>query len=250
MDVIVNADDLGISSKVNKAIFDLMERDLVTSATLIANAPKVEEASEGIGQFPNCSFGIHLNVTEFSPLTGPKNLEPLLDDNGAFIRDEIRRVSIDTRLSEGIFIEWCAQIERLNLLGVSLSHIDSHQHVHTIPKMFPILKKLQKKYDIYRVRVSRNIYGSYEGASSFLRLKKGIYNFLLKHYKRTITTQGFTDLKAFCDVGKSRYLMHKSVEIMVHPGLDNYNDGTDLLLGPWCQGLKFPVRLISFADLN
>ena len=210
----------------------------------------MEEASERIGQFPNCSFGAHLNVTEFRPLTGSQDLEPLLDENGTFERDQIRRVSINSRLSEGIFTEWCAQIERLNLLGVNLSHVDSHQHVHTIPKMVPILKKLQKKYNIRRVRISRNIYGSYETVSTSLRLKKGIYNFFLKHYRRTRTTQGFTNLKAFCDVGKSRGLKYQSVEIMVHPGLDNYDDGTDLLPGPWRQSLKFPVRLISYADLD
>jgi predicted glycoside hydrolase/deacetylase ChbG (UPF0249 family) len=250
MDVIVNADDLGISSKVNRSIFDLMGQELVTSATLIANAPKVEEAVEGIGRFPNCSFGVHLNITEFSPLTGPQNLEPLLEEDGTFERDLVRRVSVDSRLSDGILAEWCAQIERLVQLGVELSHIDSHQHVHTIPKMFPILKKLQKKYGIRRVRISRNIYGNYEGASASLRAKKGIYNFLLKHYRRTKTTQGFTDLKAFCDVGNSRNLTYKNVEIMVHPGLDGYDDGTDLLSGPWIQGLKFPVKLINYKDLD
>jgi predicted glycoside hydrolase/deacetylase ChbG (UPF0249 family) len=193
---------------------------------------------------------VHLNVTEFIPLTGPQNLEPLLNENGTFERDLVRNVPVGSRLSDGIFTEWCAQIDRLIHLGVNLSHIDSHQHVHTIPKMFPILKKLQKKYGIRKVRISRNIYGSYEGASASLRVKKGLYNFLLKHYKRTKTTQGFTDLKAFCEVGKSRELTHKNVEIMVHPGLDGYDDGTDLLSGPWLQGLKFPVRLINYMNLD
>jgi predicted glycoside hydrolase/deacetylase ChbG (UPF0249 family) len=250
MDVIINADDLGISSKVNRSIFDLMRQELVTSATLIANAPEVEEATKGIGRFPNCTFGAHLNITEFSPLTGPQDLKPILNENGTFERDLVRRVSVDSRLSNGIFAEWCAQIERLIHLGVNLSHIDSHQHVHTIPKMFLLLKKLQKKYGISRVRISRNIYGSYEGVSASLRAKKGIYNFLLKNYKRTKTTQGFTDLKAFCELGSSRELSYKNVEIMVHPGLDGYDDGTDLLSGPWLQGLKFPVKLINYTDLD
>jgi predicted glycoside hydrolase/deacetylase ChbG (UPF0249 family) len=250
VDVIVNADDLGISSEVNDAVFDFMARGLVTSATLIANAPRIEAATKRIGQFPSCSFGVHLNVTEFEPLTGPHGLKPLLDERGAFQRDPIRQVSIDSSLAEGILAEFCAQTEKLLSLGVEISHIDSHQHVHTIPRLFPILKKLQKKYGLRRVRISRNIYGSYESCSTPMRLKKMIFNFLLRNYRRTQTTQAFTDLKAFCDIGKSGRPSYRSVELMVHPGLRDYDDGTDLLPGLWRQSLSFPVRLINYNDLD
>ena len=37
--VIINADDLGASQMVNKAIFDLMEKGKVKSATIISNSP-------------------------------------------------------------------------------------------------------------------------------------------------------------------------------------------------------------------
>lgn len=250
VDVIINADDLGINSEVNDAVFDYMAQGLVTSATLIANAPKVEAASKRIGEFPSCSFGVHLNVTEFNPLTGPHNLEPLLDENGAFQRDPIRKVPIDSRLTDGLFAEFCAQIDKLLYLGVKISHIDSHQHVHTIPKLFPVIKKLQRKYDLKRVRLSRNIYGSYETPAATMRLKKMVFNFMLRNYRRTKTTEAFTDLKAFCEVGRSERLKYRSVELMVHPGLRDYDDGTDLLTGHWRQNLSFPVRLINYDDLE
>ena len=193
---------------------------------------------------------MHLNVTEFSPLTDPQNLKPLLDDDGVFDRDRIRKIHLNSRLLSGIYEEWCAQIEKLQSLGVSLTHIDSHQHVHTIPSIFPVLKKLQKRYNIRRVRISRNIYGSYENIKITLRIKKALFNFLLKYYRRTTTTQGFTDLKAFCDVGKLADIRYQSVELMVHPGLDDYDDGTDLLTEQWRQTLKFPVKLINFKDIG
>jgi len=37
--IIVNADDLGGTVAINDAIFGLMEHGLVTSATILANAP-------------------------------------------------------------------------------------------------------------------------------------------------------------------------------------------------------------------
>ena len=41
---IINADDLGLSTAVNGAIFDLMEQGHITSSSLLANAPAAEEA--------------------------------------------------------------------------------------------------------------------------------------------------------------------------------------------------------------
>ena len=65
--VIVNADDLGINHVVNDAIFDLMARSRVTSATLIANGPAIDDAVRGAREFSFVSFGIHLNLAEFEP---------------------------------------------------------------------------------------------------------------------------------------------------------------------------------------
>src|SRR5215510_14305421 len=82
MQVIVNADDLGMSREVNEAIFDLMARGRVTSASLLANAPATEEAIRTIPKFPHCSFGAHLNITEYEPLCRSANLLGLLDGEG------------------------------------------------------------------------------------------------------------------------------------------------------------------------
>jgi chitin disaccharide deacetylase len=79
MQVIVNADDLGMSREVNEAIFDLMARGRVTSASLLANAPATEEAIRTIPKFPQCSFGAHLNITEYEPLCRAADLLGLLD---------------------------------------------------------------------------------------------------------------------------------------------------------------------------
>ena len=65
MNVIINADDLGKSIEVNEAIFDMMARGSVTSATILANGPKLQNALTRLAHFPHCSFGVHLNADEF-----------------------------------------------------------------------------------------------------------------------------------------------------------------------------------------
>src|SRR6516162_759961 len=61
--LIINADDLGVSESVNNETFALMQSGLITSATLIANAPAFEDAVRNSKKFPHCSFGVHLNLS-------------------------------------------------------------------------------------------------------------------------------------------------------------------------------------------
>ena len=271
MDVIVNADDLGISLEVNKAVFGLMEQGRVTSATLLANGPYVEEACSQVPRFPKYSFGAHLNVTEFMPLSNPDALEPLQNSDGVFDQSRVRHVSIDSSLAEGIFQEFCAQIERLQSLGVSVSHLDSHNYVSTIPRMLPILRKVQRRFGISKARITRNIYSDGllsklgltphelganpelgdRDVSKSVRLKKWAYNFLLRNYVRMKTTDGFSGFRLFYECAKSRRLNHRTFEVNIHPASTYYDAGEEeIIQGPWLRDLEFPVRLISYHELK
>jgi predicted glycoside hydrolase/deacetylase ChbG (UPF0249 family) len=247
--VIINADDLGMSRNVNDATFELMGNGQVTSATMLANSPFIEEACERASKFPECSFGAHLNLTEFTPLTGPRDLDSILDADGAFILRRILEIPIDSSLANRAFEESCAQIEKLQSLGISVDHLDSHHHIHTLPRLFRVLKKIQKKYQIRRVRISRNIYAGDESVRKTLLLKKHLYNFALRHYYRTRTTQGFTDFKGFMEHCTKGRLKYRTVELMVHPGSDLYENDYEQLAKPWRERLKFPVSLINYREI-
>src|SRR5689334_5067515 len=84
--VILHADDLGISYEVNDAIFDLMQHNMITSASILANGPAFEDAARRSRLFPNCSFGIHLNLTQFGPLSSRQGLQSFLNQNGQFTK--------------------------------------------------------------------------------------------------------------------------------------------------------------------
>jgi predicted glycoside hydrolase/deacetylase ChbG (UPF0249 family) len=248
--LIIHADDLGYSVEVNDAVFALMEKGLITSASLMANAPAVEDACARIPDFPNCSFGIHLNVTEFAPLADSTGLKPLLDNNGNFVKGGVRRFLVGGRLRVAIFDEYCRQVEKLQSFGVDISHINSHHYVHSHPALFGILKKLQRRFGLRQVRISTNIYGPEKRARALILPIKAIYNFVLRRYYQSITTSGFTDFATFCNLGsRSRRLNRDSLEVHVHPGAEFYADETALLEDSWQDELKFPVRLISHHEL-
>src|SRR5579875_1930503 len=246
MAVIINADDLGISEEVNAAIFDLMERGAVTSATLIANAPAFESAALRARSFPSCSFRIHLNASEFHPLTRHPDLRPLLDGTGCFHGDAIRATTITSALKRAVFEEWSAQISRLIGLGLKPTHIDSHHHVHTIPSLFPVLKRLQARYAIRKVRISKNIYGSRQSVSPQVLVKKRLWNLALKHIYRTRTTNGFTSFIEYHELIQNGSIdlrasgnrrKNATVELMVHPGNSGeiYRNEIAILHSGWLE---------------
>lgn len=270
MDVIVNADDLGISRKVNSATFELLDQRLVTSSTLLANGEFVEEACGELFRFPHCSFGVHLNITEFRSLSRSGLIGPLLDDAGMFHQARTRQVTLNRPLLEGIFEEFSAQVQKLLSLGVQVSHIDSHNYILSNRKLFPILKRIQKKFQIRRARITRNIYAdepisqlgltthqlgldpllAYGDVSKALRAKKWLYNFLLRNYYRTKTTDGFSGFRLFYEYARTHKMKHRTFEVNVHPESTYYDAGeTEILRGPWREAVGFPIRLISYYEI-
>lgn len=253
MRVIVNADDLGYSQPVNDAIFELLEARRVTSSTLIANAPGADDA---LARMPRShgSFGVHLNLTEFRPLATTSALRAILRGDGEFDGNAIRAVRLTPPLREAIFEEWSAQVHRFMSYGRAPSHFDSHHHVHTIPKLFPVLKRLQRRFGIRRVRITKNIYGKGHSAPFPLLFRKSLWNLALRRWYPTSTTDGFTSLSEFADVAHRDELgrwvrggSESAIEVMVHPGNDLFADETELLQTGWLTSNGF--RLLSYQDL-
>jgi chitin disaccharide deacetylase len=249
VDIIINADDLGYSREINDRIFGLIETRHITSATLITNAPAFEEAAARLVSYPFASFGVHLNVTEFSPLTTSLALEPLLGSNGSFENNKIRMIAISSELREAVYAEWSAQIRRALQCRIPVSHIDSHHHVHTIPSLFFVLKRIQKDFGISKVRRSRNILGLSEKMSYQLRIAKLVWNAALAMWGPTKTTTSFASFQSFHSLLPNRVPRIESIELMCHPGNAGYEAETRLIGGPWRAGLEGAFTLISYNEL-
>jgi predicted glycoside hydrolase/deacetylase ChbG (UPF0249 family) len=246
--VIINADDLGMSQAVNDAIFGLLDAGRISSSTVLANGPCFEDAAKRVTDYPRYSFGIHLNLTQFRPLTNSRALDPILDEAGSFT-PLIRHVAIDSQLARAIFDEWAAQIDLLRSAGVQVSHIDSHHHVHTVPRLLPVLKRIQKAFGIRKIRNTKNLYAPDERLPKSLVWKKRLWSAALRASHGTITTDGFTAFEIFHDVARSNVLPQRTFELMAHPG-DPANSGElRLLTGNWQSHLAFETTLISYNDL-
>jgi predicted glycoside hydrolase/deacetylase ChbG (UPF0249 family) len=247
--VIINADDLGISEEVNDAIFDLMAQHRISSATVMANGPALRQAASKISHFPRCSFGAHLNLTEFEPVKSGSGAMLLTDDDGLLSRTSVGKGRLRPKLLLAMYQELCAQIERLGAAGIRLSHFDSHHHVHTKAQLLPVLKAVQKRFGIRKVRISKNIYTSANPVDSVLWRKKRAYNWALRNLYTTRTTEGFTELLSYRDVLSRSNLPYRSVELMVHPGAAYAAEETAVLKSDWLAASGLGARLINYNQI-
>ncbi len=145
--LIVNADDFGLNAAANAGIIECHRAGSVTSTTLMANAPALDEAVALAHAHPALGIGLHFNLTWGRPLSEPTRVSSLVDDAGSFLgRDQLGRRAITSRLrAEEIALELAAQFQRLRALGIAVTHVDSHQHVHAFGPVFSAVAGLCRK---------------------------------------------------------------------------------------------------------
>ena len=212
--IIVNADDFGLSESSAKAIAEAFDKNFISSTTALANGDYIEKAFllAKEGGFLD-KIGVHLNLTEGAPLTKRIAGDPFFCIGGVF-HGKIDRLKkpTDVQLSE-IEEELSAQIERLLDIGFTLTHADSHHHIHTDLFFIGAFEEVLRKYGIGKIRLHRN-FGKINVAK---RIVKSAYNAKLRRDGfLTVEKMGsLEDLALFPSVAKDCFC-----EIMVHPDYD------------------------------
>jgi predicted glycoside hydrolase/deacetylase ChbG (UPF0249 family) len=114
--LIVNADDFGMSRGVNQGIVRAHRSGIVTSASLMVRWPAAEEAVELAADCPQLSLGLHLDLGEWAYRDG--DWFCLYEVVASGDRDGVAR---EIKHQLGLFRE---------LTGQDPTHLDSHQHAH------------------------------------------------------------------------------------------------------------------------
>jgi chitin disaccharide deacetylase len=146
--LIVNADDFGLSTGVNRAIVECHQQGIVTSATLMANSPAFGDAVKLAHENPRLSVGCHVTLMDGQPLLAPAKVTSLLRDGQEFhrsIADFAPRALLGRFRASEIEAEATAQFQRIQQTGIELSHFDAHKHAHMFPSVAePLLRAAQK----------------------------------------------------------------------------------------------------------
>jgi len=153
--LIVNADDLGLTPAVNRGVVRAFRDGIVTSASLLVVGNAFEDAVALARQNPGLDVGLHLTLVEERAVLGCEELPTMVDETGRFPRSSgefLRRALLGRIRWDEVEREIAAQIARFQKTGLRLSHLDSHQHLHMFPPVFQIVSRLTRGMDNIWIR--------------------------------------------------------------------------------------------------
>jgi predicted glycoside hydrolase/deacetylase ChbG (UPF0249 family) len=223
--VVINADDLGKSERINQATLAAFQSGLITDATIMANMPAFAGACSAVAaQKVQDRIGVHLNLTEGQALSDRIRLFPRLCSPTGQLgagRRPLWRLTRDE--IEAIETELTAQVDALLGFGITPSHFDSHHHVHTQWPVSTIVIRLAHRYGVPAIRLSRNC-GRRPGLAR--RMYKTAFNYRLAR-------AGLAPTRHFgsAEDAASLFRFAGPVEIMVHPSLDDDGRVIDITSG-------------------
>jgi predicted glycoside hydrolase/deacetylase ChbG (UPF0249 family) len=154
--LIINADDFGLTPGINRAIAELHQAKVLTSATLMATGPAFDDAVRIARANPTLGVGCHIVLTDGAPVLPPQSIPTLLgpdrktfrpsfvDFIQALLRGKIREDEIER--------EALAQIQKLQRAGINITHLDSHKHTHLFPAIVRQFLNLAEQCNIGAIR--------------------------------------------------------------------------------------------------
>lgn len=241
--LIVNADDLGWTSGVNRGIAQAHRNGIVTSSSFLANGAAFDDGVNVVRALPAIGVGVHLNLSDGAPVAGSKAVPSLVDQRGELSGGPeqllLKLARRKLRLSD-VEREWDAQIEKIRAAGISPTHLDGHKHVHMLPGLFPIALKLAKKHCIPAIRISneasplRTALSGKSRRNSGIVLKQGVQarglKLLARDAHKLADKSGIESADYFCGIAQTGVLTREGVlnlleslpegttELMCHPG--------------------------------
>ncbi|MGB6210076.1 MULTISPECIES: ChbG/HpnK family deacetylase [Pseudomonas] len=210
--VIVNADDFGLSPCENAVILGAFQAGVISSATAMANMPAFEAACV-MAQHPLLKdrIGLHFNLTYGRPLSqsilGRRNF---CDSHGVFDLNLSRhRLWLSRGDRDAVLEELNAQWQRCVDNGVRPSHIDSHQHVHNIWPIGEIVARFAASQGV-PVRLARNL-------GQNLSLPKRVFKTLLNNRLQSLAGVTADYVCTPVDLRNEAMPTDGVLEIVAHP---------------------------------
>jgi predicted glycoside hydrolase/deacetylase ChbG (UPF0249 family) len=117
---------------------------IVTSCSVVANGTAFDDAVARLRDVPALEVGVHLTLVEERSLTGISFPKSYL----GFVLGRKNLVAIELELR--------AQIERVLVTGLGVTHLNGHQHLHMLPSIFAMVSRLADEYGIGYVRRVRD----------------------------------------------------------------------------------------------
>lgn len=157
--LIVNADDYGLTEGISRGILHGHREGVVTSTSVIALGPAYPKVSSWLADEDDLGVGVHLAaVGEDPPLLSAREIPTLVGRRGRLCESYsafVGRALLGRIDPDEVRLEFTAQLEMVQELGVPITHLDAHQHLQLWPSVCTVVIDLATRFGIPAVRVPR-----------------------------------------------------------------------------------------------
>jgi hopanoid biosynthesis associated protein HpnK len=268
--LVVNADDFGRSSSINRAVIRAHQDGILTTASLMVNEPGLDEAVTLARQNPKLGVGLHLTLSHGHSALPPKKIPGLVNERGEFSNAPTAtgfRYFIKRGLREQLRAEIHAQFEKFQTTGLPLDHVNGHLHFHLHPTVFRIVMDAAEKFGIKRMRLTRDPFWMDVPLAGGRRMYRAshaaIYFFLSGSARRTLRRKNIRYTKRVFGLLQNALVDEQYIlkllpllpigdsELYSHPSLDEFKHEFDALISPRVRSAveERGIQLIRYQDL-
>ena len=268
--LIVNADDFGLSARVNEAVIRAHREGILTTASLMVNEAGCAEAVELARANPRLGVGLHLSLLHGRSALSPESVPGLVNLRSEF---DDRPVAVGFRyfvrkdLRPQLRAEIRAQFERFRDTGLKLDHVNGHLHLHLHPSVFPLVMEQAEEFGVRHVRLTREpfwINARLARGRWFYRASHAvIFQALSARASGELQRRGIRHTRrvygllqnALVDeeyvLGLLPELPEGDSELYSHPSLDEFKHEMEALLSPRVaeRVRELGIQLIRYQDL-
>ncbi|HUR79636.1 MAG TPA: ChbG/HpnK family deacetylase, partial [Thermoanaerobaculia bacterium] len=206
--LIVTADDVGLDRGMTEGAIRAHQQGIVTACSVVANGNAFDDAVARLRDVPSLEVGVHLTLVEERSLTGLRMPRKYTTFAPLYLARIISIRDIERELR--------AQIVRVLETGLRVTHLNGHQHLHVLPRIFAVVARLAREYSIPYVRIVDDRGGSARAASM------RILSFLGRRARASFTndrTIGVSIAGHLEDVTPLLDHVEGVTELVTHPGV-------------------------------
>jgi chitin disaccharide deacetylase len=286
-EVIINADDFGLTRGVNKGIIRAHRDGILTSTTLMANGAAFDDAVEKARATPSLGVGCHLVLVGGKSVAPPEKISSLAGADGRLpptLPNLVTRLSLGLIRQSHIERELAAQVEKVRAVGIEPTHFDTHKHSHCHPRAMEAVGKLAHETGVGRLRnPTERLHDFWETARGDIdsfrakllmcvaaRAVAPLFRAVCRKYSLRAPDRFLgVALTGYTTSAKLRQMFDMvtdgTTEIMLHPGMQDEDlertgsrlqqarqNEMDALLDQQLKGVlsERGIRLISFRELH
>ena len=250
--LIVNADDYGLTEGISRGILHAHREGIVTSTSAIALGPAYPKVARWLADEGDLGVGVHLAaVGEDPPLLSAGEIPSLVSRRGhlcATYNEFVGRALLGRVNPAELCLEFTAQLQSVQELGIPITHLDAHQHLQLWPSVCSVVIDLATRFGIPAVRVPRfrarnptAIGVTLLGARLARKAKGAGLRFPLDAVG--IECAGHLDERLLPSVlDRLARHGHAAVELTVHPG-----EGDDVDRGRYQWGYRWEAELAALV---